>query len=80
MDIDLPDISNFRDTSDLFYIFSAILTVDVLVLFLTRYYKFGGEYLNEWYDQFHILAVLADVMIIFIGFLIARYIYTYYLN
>ena len=78
MDIDLPDISNFRDTSDLFYIFFAILTVDVSVLFLTRYYKFGGENLNEWYDQFHILAVLADVMIIFIGFLITRYIYTSY--
>ena len=78
MDIELPDISNFRDTSDLFYIFFAILTVDVLVLFLTRYYKVGGKFLNEWYDQFNVLAVLADVMIIFIGFLIARYIYTTY--
>jgi len=78
MDIDLPDISNFRDTSDLFYIFFAILTVDVSVLFLARYYKIGGKYLNEWYDQFNVLAVLADVMIIFIGFLISRYIYTSY--
>jgi len=78
MDIELPDISNFRDTSDLFYIFFAILTIDVIVLFLTRYYKIGGKFLNEWYDQFNLLAVLADVMIIFIGFLIARYIYTTY--
>jgi hypothetical protein len=78
MDIELPDISNFRDTSDLFYIFFAILTIDVAVLFLTRYYKIGGKFLNEWYDQFDVLAVLADVMIIFIGFLIARYIYTVY--
>jgi len=78
MDIELPDISNFRDTSDLFYIFFAILTIDVIVLFLTRYYKVGGKFLNEWYDQFNLLAVLADVMIIFIGFLIARYIYTTY--
>ena len=78
MDIELPDISNFRDTSDLFYIFFAILTVDVAVLFLARYYKVGGKFLNEWYDQFNVLAVLADVMIIFIGFLIARYIYTTY--
>lgn len=78
MDIELPDISNFRDTSDLFYIFFAILTIDVAVLFLARYYKVGGEYLNEWYDQFGVMAVLADVMIIFIGFLIARYIYTVY--
>jgi len=70
------DISNFNEISDLMFIFFAILTVDVVVLFLTRYYKVGGKYLNEWYDQFNLLAVLADVMIIFIGFLIARYIYT----
>jgi hypothetical protein len=78
MDFELPDISNFREVSDLYYIFFGILTIDVIVLFLTRYYKVGGRYLNEWYDQFGLLAVLADVMIIFIGFLIARYIYTVY--
>lgn len=78
MDFELPDISNFREVSDLYYIFFGILTVDVVVLFLTRYYKVGGKYLNEWYDQYGFLAVLADVLIIFIGFLIARYIYTTY--
>jgi len=78
MDFELPDISNFREVSDLYYIFFGILTVDVVVLFLTRYYKVGGKYLNEWYDQYGFLAVLADVLIIFIGFLIARYIYTAY--
>jgi len=76
MDIELPDISNFRDVSDMMYIFFGILTIDVIVLFLARYYKVGGKYLNVWYDQFNVLAVLADVMIIFIGFIIARYIYT----
>lgn len=76
MDIELPNISNYTVESDLFYIFCAILTVDVVVLFLARYFKVGGKYLNEWYDNFHILAVMADVMIIFIGFIIARYIYT----
>lgn len=75
---ELGDISNFREVSDLLYIFFGILTVDVIVLFLTRYYKVGGEYLNEWYDKFDLLAVLADVMIILIGFIIARYLYTLY--
>lgn len=75
---ELGDISNFREVSDLLYIFFGILTVDVIVLFLTRYYKVGGQYLNEWYDKFDLLAVLADVMIILIGFLIARYLYTIY--
>jgi len=76
MDFELPQIYNFNDTSDLIYIFFGILTLDTFVLFLTRYYKIGGKYLNEWYDQFNILAVLADVMVIFIVFLVTRYIYT----
>jgi hypothetical protein len=76
MNVQLPNISNYTVESDLFYIFIGILTVDVVVLFLARYYKIGGKYLNDWYDNFHILAVLSDVFIIFIGFLIARYIYT----
>ena len=76
MDIELPNISNYTVESDLFYIFCAILTVDVVVLFLARNFKVGGKFLNEWYDNFHILAVMADVVVIFIGFIIARYIYT----
>ena len=76
MDIELPNISNYTVESDLFYILCAILTVDVVVLFLARYFKVGGKYLNEWYDNYHILAVISDVMIILIGFIIARYIYT----
>ncbi len=74
--MEFENISNFTDVSDLMYIFVAILTIDVVVLFLARYNKTGGKYLNEWYDQFNILAVLVDVMVIFIGFIIARYIYT----
>ena len=79
MDSEWPQIYNYNDTSDLVYIFFGILTLDVIVLFLARYYKVGGKYLNEWYDQFNVLAVLADVMIIFIGFLITRFIYTNYM-
>ena len=76
MDIELPDISNFRDVSDLSYIFFGTLSIDVIVLFLTRFYKIGGKSLNDWYDQFNVLAVLADVMVIVIGFIITRYLYT----
>ena len=69
MDFELENISNFNDVSDLPYLFFAILTLDVCVLFLARYFKVGGKYLNEWYDQFNILAVCVDVLIVFIGFL-----------
>ena len=79
MDIELPNISNYKDIYDLPYILFGALTIDVIVIFFTRYYKLGNKELNEWYDKFNILAVTADVMVIVIGILIARYIYTYYL-
>jgi hypothetical protein len=75
----VPDISNYKNTYDLVLLFFAILTVDVIVLFLTRYFpNILGENLNSWYDKFGLNAVLADVLIILIGFMIARYVYTLY--
>lgn len=79
MDFELENISNFTDVSDLMYIFFAILSTDVSVVFLARYFKIGGKYLNEWYDQFNILAIIVDVMIMFIGFLVTRFLYTTFL-
>ncbi len=66
-----------RDTSALPTLLLAILTVDTVTLAIARYFPgFLGATLNEWYDRFGLSAVLADVFIIFIGFLLARYIYT----
>ena len=75
----VPDISDYKNNNDLIVLFFAILTVDVIVLFLTRYFpNILGETLNEWYDRFGLNAVLSDVLIILIGFIIARYVYTTY--
>ena len=75
------DLSNFETVSDVPLLLAGILTVDTIVLFLTRFYPnlLGGP-LNVWYDRFGLAAVLSDVFIILIGFLIARYIYTVYLK
>jgi hypothetical protein len=75
---DLPNISDFKDTSILPFLATGILFVDVFVLFLTRYYQVGGKSLNLWYDTFGLEGVIADVGIIFIGFLLAQYIYSFY--
>ncbi len=73
----MKGLSDFKAVGDIPILFFAILTVDVVVLFLTRLYpKFFGTALNTWYDKFGLAAVLSDVTIILIGFLIARYIYT----
>jgi hypothetical protein len=55
---------------------TAILIVDVLVLFLVRYAPgLMGRPLNDWYTKFGAMAVLSDVTIIAIGFAAARWIY-----
>jgi hypothetical protein len=72
-----PDIGNYMTTSDLLYILVAVLFVDVFVIFLVRFAPdIFGQSINRWYDLFGLNAVIADVLIIVIGFVIARYIYT----
>jgi hypothetical protein len=73
------DIGNYKKTSDLWYIIIAVLAIDVLVIALCRFLpEVFGSSLNRWYDLFSLNAVIADVLIIFIGFLIARYVWTGY--
>ena len=75
------NIGNYKYLWDLLYIFLAILAVDVIVIFMTRFFpEVFGQNLNRWYDLFGLNAVIADVGIIFIGFLLARYLYTEYLK
>ena len=81
MSVRKNDIGNYKNMKDLLYIFFAVLAVDVAVIFMTRFFpEIFGQHLNRWYDLFGLNAVLADVGIIFIGFLIARYIYTGYIK
>jgi hypothetical protein len=74
-----PNISSYEKVEDLHLILLAVLAVDTAVIFLTRYFpEVLGCRLNEWYDRFGLMAVVADVGIIFLGFLIARWVYTRY--
>lgn len=76
-----PDIGNYKQIFDLVYIIIAVLIVDVAVIFITRYSpELVSPSLNKWYDLFGLNAVIADVGIIVIGFIIARYIYTGYIK
>ena len=76
MSSEKKDISKYNRVSDFWYIFVAVLIVEVIVIFLTRYTDVFGPILNRWYDVFGLSAVLADVLIIVIGFAIGRYVYT----
>jgi len=75
------DIGDFWSSSDMWYIVTAVLIVDVVGVFLFRYYpKFFGSALNKWYTDFGLVACLSDITIILIGFLITRLIYTRFLR
>ena len=78
----LPNLSEFKDLTHIPYFLAGILLVDVFVLFLTRYFpeKVGGESLNDWYDNFGLEGVIADVFVILLGFLIAQYVYSAYIG
>jgi len=55
----------------------AVIVVDLVVLFLIRFYPdFWGKDINVWYNEFGLNAVLADVLSIVLGFLIAQVIYS----
>jgi hypothetical protein len=76
----LGNISKFSEGWDVPLLFFSILLVDVIALFGARYLGIGGKSLNKWYDAFGLSAVLADVLIILIGFFIARFIYSTWLE
>lgn len=77
----LQNIGYFGETTDIWYILAAVLIVDVIVMFITRYYPhIMGSALNRWYSTFGLNAVLADVLIIVLVLLLARYIYTNYIE
>lgn len=75
----LGDITDYTNIGDWSYILLAILIIDLIVLFLTRYFPdFLGKNLNVWYERFGLSAVISDVFIIAIGFALARYAYKYF--
>ncbi len=74
------DISDYHEVSDWTYIIVAAVIVECLVIGLTRTFPtFFGKYLNLWYSRFKLSAVLADILIVLIGFGISRYLYTEYI-
>jgi hypothetical protein len=75
----LGDITDPKEIGDWAYILLAILIIDLIVIFLAKYYPdLLGKQLNIWYEKFGFMAVIADVFIIAIGFALARYAYKYF--
>jgi len=71
------DISNFNNVSDYLPIFNGCLNADLVVLFLVFHNVFKSMYLKKWYKRFSLSAVIADILILFIGIIITRFLYKY---
>jgi len=71
------DISHFSNTADYLPILSAAVIVDVVVMLSAVFGLIKSKALAAWYQQFGGLAVLADVLILVIGVIIARFLYPF---
>ena len=69
------DISNFNQVSDYLPIFNAILITDLFIILLIHVGFFKTKFLKQWYKDFNLSAVIMDVFILVIGFIITRYLY-----
>jgi|UniRef100_A0A6C0I9F7 hypothetical protein len=71
------DISRFNNTNDYLPILTAVLIVDIIGIILSNADIIKSKFLKSWYQRFLLSAVLADVLVIFIGVIVVRAIYPY---
>ena len=70
-------ISDFNNTDDYLSILNGVLITDLCVIFLLIFGFIKSKVLIEWYRKYNLGAVIADVLIIVIGIIMARFIYPY---
>jgi hypothetical protein len=71
------DISNFNNVNDYLPLFNGVIITELIVLFLFNNKIFKSKSLKDWYAKFNLSAIIADVFIIIIVFIIVRLIYSY---
>ena len=74
------DISNFNNVSDYLPILNGCINADLIILLLVFHGVFKSIYLKKWYKKYQLNAVLADVLILVIGIILARFFYKYLFN
>ena len=74
------NIANFNNVNDYLPLFNAVLITDLFVIFLLNTRIIKSQVLRQWYSQYNLSAVIADVLIILIVLIITRAIYYYIFN
>lgn len=69
----LADFSNLQDYLPML---NASILADILVIGIVYYTRFfNSRYLMNWYETYRLSAVIADVLILVVGLILARYLY-----
>lgn len=72
------NISNFNNTADYLPILAAVLWVETFTIFFAfTNKKYRSSILESWYKTYRLSAVIADVIIVIIGIIITRFLYSY---
>ena len=71
------NIADFNNINDYLPLFNAVLITDLFVIFLLNARVIKSQVLKQWYSQYNLSAVIADILIILIGLIITRAIYFY---
>jgi hypothetical protein len=71
------NIADFNNINDYLPLFNAVLITDLFVILLLNMRVIKSQVLRQWYSQYNLSAVIADVLIILIGLIITRAIYYY---
>ena len=71
------NIADFNNINDYLPLFNAVLITDLFVILLLNTQVIKSQVLRQWYSQYNLSAVIADVLIILIGLIITRAIYYY---
>ena len=71
------NIADFNNISDYLPLFNAVLITDLFVILLLNMRVIKSQVLRQWYSQYNLSAVIADVLIILIGLIITRALYYY---
>ena len=69
----MKDISNFNNIDDYLPILNASIISDLIIIGAIYYGgEFRSKFLMEWYEKYRLSAVIADVLILVIGLVLAR--------
>ena len=69
------NIANFNNTGDYLPLLNGVLLTDMFVILLSNTRIIDSRVLRQWYENYNLSAVVADILIIFIGLIIVRALY-----